>query len=247
MALRRIWILAQREVAAYFISPVAYAVAAIFLLTTGLAFSYGVFYEGGEASLRGLFSPWPYMQVILVALLPILTMRLLSEEHRSGTIETLMTAPISDADVVLGKYIGAFLFYVVLLLLLVPYAWVVSRFGPLDPWLLLCNFIGLLLLGGLFIAVGLFFSATTSHQLLADAASVTLLVLMTFLFPFLGQKMGDQFYGWPRIIFQQMSAQSHFGDFARGLVDVNAVVYFLTTAGAFVFFTIKILESRRWR
>ena len=110
--MRNIVIMAQRELGAYFLSPIAYAVAAVFLFSTGLGFGLGVFGNGEEASLRLLFEFWIVLITLFVT--PMLTMRLFSEEFRAGTIETLMTAPISESQVVLGKFFGAFGFFLIL-------------------------------------------------------------------------------------------------------------------------------------
>ena len=239
--MKNIWTMAQRELGAYFLSPIAYAVAAIFLFSTGLAFGLATFANGGEASLRSLFEFW--IILILVFVLPMLTMRLFSEEFRSGTIESLMTLPISEVEVVIGKFLGAFLFYVALLALLLVYPILLSFYGPIDAKLLLCNYLGLLLLGGLYIAVGLFFSACTKHQIVAVLLSFALLALATFASSGLAQEVE----GWPRAVLQHISIRTHFFDFVRGLVDFNHVVFFLTTSGLFLFFTVKRVEMRRWQ
>ena len=239
--MKNIWTMAQRELGAYFLSPIAYAVAAIFLFSTGLAFGLGTFANGGEASLRSLFEFW--IILILVFVLPMLTMRLFSEEFRSGTIESLMTLPISEVEVVIGKFLGAFLFYVALLALLLVYPILLSFYGPIDAKLLLCNYLGLLLLGGLYIAVGLFFSACTKHQIVAVLLCFALLALATFASSGLAQEVE----GWPRAVLQHISIRTHFFDFVRGLVDFNHVVFFLTTSGLFLFFTVKRVEMRRWQ
>ena len=111
--MRNVPTMIHREIGAYFLSPIAYIVMAIFLLSCGLAFGLGTFRPGGEASLRLLFDPW--IILVLVFVLPMLTMRLLSEEFRSGTIETLMTTPITELEVVLGKFLGVFVVYLILL------------------------------------------------------------------------------------------------------------------------------------
>lgn len=239
--MKNILTMAQRELGAYFLSPIAYAVAAIFLFSTGLAFGLGTFANGGEASLRSLFEFW--IILILVFVLPMLTMRLFSEEFRSGTIESLMTVPISEVEVVIGKFLGAFLFYVALLAMLLVYPILLSFFGPVDAKLLLCNYLGLLLLGGLYIAVGLFFSACTKHQIVAVLLSFALLALATFASHGLAQEVE----GWPRAVLQHISIRTHFFDFVRGMVDFNHVVFFLTTSGLFLFFTVKRVEMRRWQ
>jgi ABC-2 type transport system permease protein len=233
--------LARHELGAYFLSPIAYAAFAIFLFTAGLAFALGTFQPGAEASLRSFCDPW--ILLILVFVLPMLTMRLLSEELRSGTIETLMTVPVTDVDVILGKFLGALGFYILLLLTLFIYPVILRIYGPVDWLLLLCNFLGLILLGALYISVGLFFSSCTRHQVVAILLSCPLLALMTFAFYWLAQKVE----GWPRTILQQLSVLSHFRDFVRGLMDINHVIFFVTTAALFLFLSVKILEFRRWR
>lgn len=159
--MRNIATMARRELGAYFLSPIAYAVAAVFLFCTGLAFGLGTFQNGAESSLRSLLE---WVLLILVLVLPFLTMRLLSEEFRSGTIETLMTVPITETEVVLGKFFGAFVFYVILLATLLLYPIVLSMFGPLDGWLLVSNYLGLLLLGARYISVGLLFMLAPSTR-----------------------------------------------------------------------------------
>jgi len=239
--MRNVSTLAQRELGAYFLSPIAYALNAIFLFTAGLAFALGTFQPGGEASLRSLCEGW--LVLILVFVLPMLTMRLISEELRNGTIETLMTAPVSEVDIVVGKFLGALLFYLILLATLLIYPIILRIYGPVDWQLLICNYLGLILLGALYIAVGLFFSACTKHQVVAVLLTCALLALMTFAFGGLAQVVE----GWPRTILQHLSVQSHFADFVRGMVDINHVVFFLTTTALFLFLSVKILEFRRWR
>lgn len=240
--MRNISTMMQREIGAYFLSPIAYVVLAIFLFASGLAFALGTFSPGGEASLRSLFEFW--MILILVFVLPMLTMRLFSEEFRMGTIETLLTVPITEREVVLGKFLGAVVVYGIFIGTLLLFPILLAMFGNLDPLLLVCNYLGLILLGGLYIAVGLFFSAMTKHQIIAVLLSFVLLALLTFAFQGLSQKIE---IGWLRVLFQQLSIQTHFGDFVRGVVDLNRVVFFLTTTALFLFLTVKRLEMRRWQ
>ena len=238
--MRNIATVTGRELGAYFLSPIAYAVNAIFLFACGLAFGLGTFFNGGEASLRSMFEFW--IVLILVFVLPMLTMRLVSDELRIGTIETLMTAPVTETDIVLGKFLGAFAFFLILLVAILLYPLLLSMYGSIDLKLLLCHYIGLVLLGALYIAVGLFFSACTKHQVIAVLISFALLALMTFASHALAQKVE----GWPRVVLQQLSVRTHFGEFVRGMLDLNHVVFFLTTTGFFLFLTVKRLEMRRW-
>jgi len=239
--MRNVPTMAQRELGAYFLSPIAYAVIAMFLFSSGLAFGLGTFTPGSEASLRSLFDFW--IVLILLFVLPMLTMRLVSDELRVGTIETLMTAPITEIEVVLGKFCGAFAFYLILLAALLLYPLILKMYGSVDSKLLLCNYLGLLLVGGLYISVGLFFSSCTKHQVIAVLLSFALLALMTFA----SHALAQRFEGWPRVFLQQVSIRSHFHDFVRGMLDLNHVVFFLTTTAFFLFVTVKRLEMRRWQ
>ena len=173
----------------------------------------------------------------------MLTMRLLSEEFRSGTIETLMTAPVTDVDVVLGKFFGVLVFYLAMLATTLLHVILVASFGPLDVGLVACSYLGLILLGGLYISVGLFFSACTRNQVIAVLCSFVLLAVFSFLANYLAHNQE----GTLRVVIQHLSLISHFQDFARGLADTSHVVFFLTTTGMFLFLTVKVLESRRWR
>ncbi|MCB9850484.1 MAG: ABC transporter permease [Phycisphaerales bacterium] len=238
--MRNVCPITQRELNAYFFSPIAYAVLAIFMLTLGILFMLTTFVAGGDSSLRQLVGLMP---LVLAIFLPILTMRLLADEFRSGTIETLMTAPVDETEVILGKFFGALVFYCIMLLAMLAFAIVIAAFGRLDFGLLSATYIGLLLLGGLYIAVGVFFSACTSNQIIAAVCTIVPLMAFTFLADFLATKVSG-FWG---LILHHLSIQEHFGDFARGLVDLNDVVFFLTTAVLFLFFAVKVLESRRWR
>lgn len=239
--MQNITTMARRELGAYFLSPIAYAVSTVFLFCTGLAFGLGTFRNGEEASLRPLLD---WMVMILLFVLPMLTMRLFSEEYRAGTIETLITAPITEVQIVLGKFAGAFAFFLLLLASLVLYPILVAAHGAFDWRLLICNCLGLVLLGALYISAGLFFSACTRHQIIAVVLSFALLALMTFAFEGLAQLR--QVEGWPRAVMQHLAIRTHFADFVRGMVTLNHVVFFLTMTGLFLFLTVKRLEMRRW-
>lgn len=231
----------QRELSGFFTSPIAYVVLTIYLIVSGMFFMSETFVPGGESSLRVLLGQ--YMPIILVYILPLLTMRLLSEEFRSGTIETLMTAPVSEADVVLGKFLGSVVFFAVMLASTLVFAVVVSWFGRLDTGLLFCNYLGLMLLGAMYISVGMFFSACTRNQIVAAICSFVLLAVFTYLVTWLAR---DATGTW-RLILLHLSVFDHFNEFARGLVDLNHVIFFVTTTALFLFLSVKALETRRWR
>ncbi|MBI4716346.1 MAG: ABC transporter permease subunit [Planctomycetes bacterium] len=240
--MQNITTMVRRELGAYFLSPIAYAVNAIFLFSCGLAFGLGTFRTGAEASLRGLCEFW--MLLILCFVLPMLTMRLMSEELRSGTIETLLTAPISEIEVVLGKFFGALGFYLILLATLLLYPVLLATFGAVDVKLLICNYLGLFLVGALYIAAGLFFSTLTRHQVIAVLLSFALLALMTFAFHALSTLFDA---GLAKVVLQQLSIRTHFQDFVRGMLDLNHLVFFVSLTVFFLFLSVKLLEMRRWK
>jgi len=239
--MQKVGTLTRRELSVFFFSPIAYVVIAIFLVVTGIFFTSDNFLPGAEASLRITFGN--YLPLILVFVLPMLTMRLLSEEFRSGTVETLMTAPVSEADIVLGKFLGTLVFYLAMLATTLLHVVLIAVYGPLDVGMLLATYLGLILLGGLYISVGLFFSACTRNQVIAVLCSFVLLAVFTFLANYLAREQE----GTLRVVLQHLSIVAHFQDFARGLVDTNHLIFFLSTTVLFLFLTVKVLESRRWR
>ncbi|MCC7292733.1 MAG: ABC transporter permease subunit [Phycisphaerales bacterium] len=240
--MRKSMVIMQRELGAYFFSPIAYVVLALFLGLSGYLFSSFVFTAGGEASLRNLLDGWA-MPIMLLFFLSLLGMRLLSEEFRMGTVETLLTAPVTEAEVVFGKFLGAGAFYLIMLATTLVFGLFISLYGRLDPLLLLCHYLALIMLGALYISVGLFFSAWTKNQLVAGLLSMVFLLL----FSVLAQLVADSLEGWLKAVFQHLSIVTHYSEMIRGRLGFNHVVYFLTTTAFFLFATVKVLESRRWR
>jgi len=238
--MQRIWVLTRRELSAYFFSPIAYVVAAVFLAVSGVFFAGEVFAPGREAQLRGLFDRQAFM---LVFILPMLTMRTLSEEFRSGTIETLMTAPLRDFELILGKFCGAVLFYCAMLAPTLLYVVMVVSFGDADVGPIVSGYIGLVLLGGLYIAVGVLASSTTRNQVIA--AVLAFLVLSAFTFLLWGVAM--QVTGVWQVVLRRVNLYERFTDFSRGLMNIEHIVFFVSCMGFVLFLAVKVLESRRWR
>ncbi|MBK8269331.1 MAG: ABC transporter permease subunit [Planctomycetes bacterium] len=236
----RVMALTQRELATTFLSPVAYIVAAVFLVASGWLFMDNTLIDGGEASMRFMLDSMAWLLIFAV---PMLTMRLISDEFASGTIETLMTAPVTDAEVVLGKFIGVFMFFVALLATTVLHIVLLSQYGQQDVNALLYGYLGMILLGGLYISVGLFASAMTRHQLLAAIIGVAVLALLTILVDTLAALQGGQ---W-RVVLSHVNVLYHFHNFSRGIFDTKDLVFFVSGTALFLFLTIKVLESRRWR
>jgi ABC-2 type transport system permease protein len=238
--MRNVAALTQRELMASFFSPVAYIVAAIFLVATGYLFMTNTLVEGAEASIRPLLDS---MAGVLIFAIPLLTMRVLAEEYSSGTIESLMTAPVTDIEVVLGKFFGVAVFYLSLLVTTGVYVILLIRFGGSDISSMLYGYFGMILLGALYISVGIFSSSLTKHQLVAALIGMGVLSGFTLLV--------DAFAGWKggawRSVLSYVNILHHFEDFSKGIVDSKAIVFFLSGTVFFLFLAVKTVESRRWR
>ncbi len=238
--MRNVAALTQRELAASFLSPVAYIVAAVFLVATGYLFMTHTLVEGEEASVRPLLDG---MAWLLVFALPLLTMRVLADEYASGTIEALMTAPVTDVEVVVGKFLGVLVFYVGLLAATAVYVIVMAAYGALDRSVALYGYLGMVLLGAMYVAVGVFASSLTRHQLIAAIIGMGLLSFFTLVV--------DAFAGWQggtwRVVLGYVNILRHFGDFSKGIVDTKSIIFFLSGTAFFLFLATKVLESRRWR
>lgn len=233
--------LTRRELQATFFSPIAYVVGTAFLFLTGYFFFDNVLAPGNEASMRPLFDS---MAKLLVFAIPLLTMRSIAEEFSTGTVETLMTAPVTDTQVILGKFAGLMMFYLVLLATTLVHAFVLLHYAPLLGWQSVAmGYVGLLLLGAAFVAVGLFASTLTRYQLLAALIGAGVLSGLTFLMDYLADLWG----GWWRTFTSGLNLLVHFDDFSKGILDTRAVILLASVTAFFLFLAVKVLESRRWR
>lgn len=240
--MRNIVAISQRELLSLFCSPIGYIVVAGFWLVTGAIaiWNADAFGPGKPATLRDIFMWTPFILTIIV---PAMSMRSISEEYRSGTFETLMTAPVSDTHVVAGKYLASLLFYVIMLAGTLIFPLLMQVFGNPDWGEVLAVYLGLLLLGVTFTAFSMFASSLTRDQAVAwilGAMPLMLLVLSVY-------SLVRRFEGWQREFLQQVNVMGRFGEFARGQVGTGDVVFFLATAALFLFLTVKVVESRRWR
>jgi ABC-2 type transport system permease protein len=238
----RIWVLAKRELASFFFSPIAYVVAAVFLAVSGIFFAGEVFQPGREAQMRDLFDRQAF---ILVFIVPMLTMKLLAEEFRSGTIESLMTVSVKDYEVILGKFLGTWLFFMALLVPTLIYAFMVLGYSgwSADPWPIVSGYLGLILLGGVYIAVGTFTSTMTRNQVISAVLAFLILSVFTFLL----WGVTSRITGTWQSVLRSINMYDRFLDFSRGLLDIRHVVFFLSGILGVLFVAVKILESRRWR
>jgi ABC-2 type transport system permease protein len=238
--MQRVAALTQRELAASFFSPIAYVVATVFLVATGYLFMSNTLIEGGEASVRPLLDS---MAWLLIFAIPMLTMRALSEEFSTGTIEALMTAPVTDIEVVFGKFLGVLIFYAALLLTTLFHVILLRIFGAADLGVIIYGYIGMLLLGALYVAVGIFASAITKYQLVAALIAMGVLCIFSIVV--------DSFASWRggawRVVLSNINVLHHFEDFSKGILDTSALVFFISATIFFLFLAVKVLESRRWR
>ncbi|MFQ5807891.1 MAG: ABC transporter permease [Phycisphaerae bacterium] len=231
----------QRELLSLFFSPIGYIVIAGFLLITGvIVLVTDSFSPGRPATLRNVFDFTPYVLTIII---PAISMRTISEEYRSGTIETLITAPVSDTQFVIGKYLAALVFYTIMLAGTLVYLVLMIIFGNPDVGASLAAYLGLLLIGVAFTAFGVFTSSLTRNQIVAWMLGMVPLMLFVWFAAFI-VRIGE---GGLRKVFQQINVLRHLDQFNRGLVTAESVVFFLATAALFLFLTVKVVESRRWR
>jgi len=253
----KIWPIMKKELRLYFTSPVAYVVIAIFLLLAGYFF-YSIFAFFTMASMQSAMNPqmagqlnvtdsvmrplFQNMSIILLLLMPLVTMRLFAEERRSGTLELLLTYPVPDSAVLLGKYLAAFVLYAVMIALTLLYPGVVMYFTRPEWGPLLTGYVGLLLMGAMFLAVGCFASALTENQIVAAVTTFGILLL----FWVVGWS-GDYAGGSLGKVLTHLSVLEHNDSFAKGVFDTKDVIYFVDFTVLGLFLTFRAIDSRRWR
>jgi ABC-2 type transport system permease protein len=238
---RAVAALMERELSALFFSPIAYIVGFVFLVLSGMFFTTDVLQAGNEASMRTLFER---IASLLVFALPLLTMRSVSDEFASGSIETLMTAPVTDGGVILGKFAGVMIFYLGLLATTLPHLVLMRAYASPAGSEIVSGYIGLVLLGAMFIAVGLFASACTRHQLLAAVIAVAVLSAFSFAADYAAEHLRA---GLSQSFCRSLNILDHFSDCNKGMIDLSSVVFFVSNTCLFLFLAVKVLESRRWR
>jgi ABC-2 type transport system permease protein len=242
--------IAKREIFAYFVSPIAYVVTVVWLIWCGLQFYLlaGVFASAPSLSatanpLSAFFGGSVLFFIPLLVFAPVLTMRLLAEERHTGTIEPLLTAPITTASVVLGKYLAALVFWVALWLPTLMYVWITSQFGRIDAGAVLTSYLGVLGIGVYYMAIGVAMSALAKNQIVAALLSFMLLsgLFAVGLLSFL-----DTFASY-RDAIDYISLWGHMQAFSKGIVDTRFLVFDLSVAALFVYLAWRALEGRRWQ
>jgi ABC-2 type transport system permease protein len=248
--------IAHKELRAYFASPIAYIVIGFFALL------FGWFYIGildwfvrqglqGQMGMGGgstnvnqqMIRPLILnVTVVFLFLLPLITMRTYAEEKRSGTIELLLTSPLTDLEIVLGKFLGALALYAVMVALTLVHFGLLFAFGTPEWKPLATAYLGLLLFGGCFIALGLFISSLTKNQIVAGAATFGVFLLL-WVVDWISESMGPT----GQAILKYLSMTDHLEDFVKGVIDTKHLVYYLSFIAFGLFLTVRSVDTERWR
>ncbi len=234
----------KREFTGYFATPVAYVFIAIFLFLTGIfTFYLGAFYESNQADLEPFFRFHPWLYLFLI---PAIAMRLWSEERKTGTIELLMTLPISTSQAVVGKFLAAWCFTGVALGLTFPIWLTVNYLGNPDNTVILASYIGSLIMAGGFLAIGSCISALTKNQVISFVISV----VVCFMFILSGFPMVlDLFRGWaPQSIIDAIASFSfltHFYSIKKGVIDLRDIIYFAALISFWLYVNVVVIDARK--
>jgi len=253
---RNISTIARKELRSYFTSPIAWVLMGFFALIFGWFYVNYLDYfvrmsmsgdmGGGmqamnvnDRMIRPLLSN---ASVIVLFLLPMITMRTYSEEKRSGTIELLLTSPVTDVEIICGKFLGTFGLYIALLGTTVLYLAILFFYGNPEWKPLLAGYLGLALMGGTFVSIGLFISSTTKSQIVSGFATFAVLLLL-WVINWMAESSGPT----ASAILSYLSITQHFDDFARGIIDTKHVVFYLSFISFGLFLTLKSVDTERWR
>ncbi len=238
--MRNIFTIFQKEFKSYFNSPIAYIFIITFILFSSWLF-FRTFFLVDQAHLRPLFSIFPWLFLILA---PSITMRAWAEEKKMGTIEVLMTLPLRDYEVVLGKFLASFFFMITTVVLTFPLAITVYSLGNPDTGSIIGGYMGAILMGGAYLSIGLFCSSLTKNQIVAFIIStVTCFILLIIGEDIVLMSAPDTFAP----IFSYLGLGTHFESISRGVIDSRDLVYYFSTIGFFLFLNTLALESRKWK
>jgi ABC-2 type transport system permease protein len=248
--------IAQKELRAYFASPIAYVVIGFFALVFGWMYASVLQWFVGQGMQAG-FGMGPQalninqqmlrplllnMTVVFLFLLPLVTMRTYSEEKRSGTMELLLTSPVTDLQIILGKFAGAMGLYVAMLAVTLIHFGLLFIYGNPEWRPLASAYLGLLLFGGCFISVGLFISSLTRNQIVAGAATFAVFLLL-WVIDWIGAALGPR----AEDVLRYLSMTGHLDDFVKGVVDTKHIVYYLSFIAFGLFLTARSVDTERWR
>ena len=228
----------KRELSSYFNSAIGYIVLAVFYFFSGLFF-YMYCLLSNTTSMSYVFLS---MLMVVMLVIPIITMKSLSEERKQKTDQALLTAPISLTEMVLGKFFGAFLLYCLCNAIYVLYAVILSFYATPDWAVFLTTILGMLLMGGALIAIDLFISALTESQVIAAVVSIGIGLLIYML-----DSLSNIFnVDWLTNFLRNISFDAHFTNFINGIINLTSVVFFLSVIAIFLFLCVRVFEKRRW-
>lgn len=245
--MRATWSIAKRELRGLFLSPMAYALLTTWLLWCG--YSYGVLAEwyssspstgGSDTPLTSFFGGTILFFVPLLVFVPVITMRLIAGERSAGSLESLMTAPIHERSIVLGKYLSVLIFWVALWLPTVLYVWITSRYGDVDLGTIASSYLGIFGVGAFYLSIGLLMSAISPNQVVA--ATLTFLILGLLFGLGIAQFVAVDA---TRDLLSYISIWSHMQDFSKGVVDTRALVFDFSFAALALFLAVRALQWRR--
>jgi ABC-2 type transport system permease protein len=249
--------IAHKELKSYFSSPIAYVMLGFFVLIFGWFYAAILFYfeqQSNQFGALGAGAPpvnlnqdlvrpvFSNVSVILLFILPLITMRTYAEEKRSGTMELLLTSPVSDLQIVLGKFVGAMGLVAALLAVTLPHMLVLFWFADPEWKPIATSYLGFFLMTGCFVSLGLFISSLTRNQIIAAMATFGVF-LMLWVIDWMGTFMGET----GRSLFQYLSLPGHFEDFTRGVLDTKHLVYYMSFILFGLFLTMRSVETERWR
>ena len=253
--MRNILAIADKELRSYFASPIAYILIGMFSLIFG--FFFYVFltafvrqseqmaqFGGGSANINQqmISALFQNTAVIILFVMPMITMRTYAEEKRSGTIELLLTSPVTDLEIIVGKFLGALGLYVAMLLVTMIYMAILFRIGNPEWRPIAAGYLGILLMGGCFLSAGLLISSLTKNQIVAGFITFAVF-LMLWIISWIGESFGPT----TQAVLSYLSITEHLEDFARGIVDTKHVIYYLSFITFGLFLTAKSVDSERWR
>ena len=232
------WSICKKELKTYFYSPIAYTFIAIYLFVTGLFFWLNNLVSASADFVVVLES----LTLIFIFTVPVLTMRLFSEERKSKTDQLLLTAPVRLSAVVLGKYLAALILFAITLVMTFVYPIILASLGEPDMAVIFAGYLGFFFLGAAMIALGVLISTLTTSQVTAAVATFAAIL---FLY------MADSFtsgisLAWVNTALSAVSIFSRYNDFTIGVIGLSPIVYFITVSGIFIFLTVRVIERRRW-
>ena len=234
----------KRELRSYFTTPIGYIFAGMFLAVSGILFSMRVLTadSSGSYSYSKIGSYFVYLLFVFAVLIPILTMKLLSEEKKQKTEQLLLTSPVSLTGVILAKYLAAQTIFLATLLVNSLNYILLYVYGSPNAAVILSNILGLFLIGASFVAIGLFLSSITENQLIAAISSIASIVAL-LLISLLADRIESEFI---RVVLKWFSVVDRYSPFTNGYFDIPALIYFVSFTGVFLFLTVRVYEKRRW-